>query len=100
MNKKMAGVALAVALVSPPAWADPTVITACQTISQPGAYVLANDIGSGTVEDADCLTITVSNVTIEPRRFLGLWGAPWNNCHGRVAGSSRDHRAERVGLWP
>jgi hypothetical protein len=68
MNKKMAGVALAVALVSPPAWADPTVITACQTISQPGAYVLANDIGSGT-EGADCLTITVSNVTIDLAGF-------------------------------
>jgi parallel beta-helix repeat protein len=40
------------------------VITACQTISQSGSYVLANDISG-----ANCLTITVSNVTIDLAGF-------------------------------
>jgi parallel beta-helix repeat protein len=67
MNKKMAGVALAAALVSPPAWADPTVITACQTISQSGSYVVANDIINGAADV--CLTINTDNVTIDLAGF-------------------------------
>ena len=89
MNKKMAGVALAAALVSPPAWADPTVITACQTISQSGSYVVANNIemgGSGT-----CLTITTNDVTINLAGFsvvgrnsaiLALGSTPQVPLHG------------------
>jgi hypothetical protein len=75
MNKKMAGVALAAALVSPPAWADPTVITACQTISAPGSYVLANNLRLLT---GPCLIIAASNVTIDLAGFniLTSRGAP------------------------
>ena len=50
------------------AQADPTVITACQEINQPGSYVLANDIGA--LSGPDCLTITASFVTIDLAGFL------------------------------
>ena len=42
---------------------EPTVITACQTISQPGRYLLANTIEMGGF--GTCLTITASGVTID-----------------------------------
>jgi parallel beta-helix repeat protein len=42
---------------------EPTVITACQTIDRPGAYVLANTIEMGGF--GTCLTITASRVTID-----------------------------------
>jgi parallel beta-helix repeat protein len=89
MNKKMAGLALAAALVSPPAWADPTVITACQTISQSGSYVLANDIINGAADA--CLTINTDNVTINLAGFsvagrnfaiLALGSTPQVPLHG------------------
>ena len=44
-----------------------TMITACQTISQPGAYELANNLTTGTT--GTCLPITVSNVTIDLAGF-------------------------------
>jgi hypothetical protein len=49
----------------PGARAAPIAITACQTISQPGSYVLANNLtGSG-----DCLVIITSFVTINLAGF-------------------------------
>jgi hypothetical protein len=55
----------------PGARAAPTAITACQTISQPGSYVLANNLtGSG-----DCLVITTSFVTINLAGFSIKAGA-------------------------
>jgi parallel beta-helix repeat protein len=50
------------------AQADPTVITACQEINQPGSYVLANDISSAGF--GDCLTINVSGVIIDLAGFM------------------------------
>jgi hypothetical protein len=50
--------------LGPGAQAAPTAITACQTISQPGPYVLANDIFS----PANCLVIT-ANDTIDLAGF-------------------------------
>jgi hypothetical protein len=67
MNKTIAGVTLAAALASLPVWAGPTEITQCQTISQPGSYVLANDIGSG--QQSNCLVIAASSVTIDLAGF-------------------------------
>ena len=67
MNKKMAGVALAAALVSPPAWADPTVITACQTISQPGSYKLVGNLA--ITGGAGCLIVAADDVTIDLAGF-------------------------------
>jgi hypothetical protein len=55
----------------PGARAAPIAITACQTISQPGSYVLANNLtGSG-----DCLVITTSFVTINLAGFSIKAGA-------------------------
>jgi parallel beta-helix repeat protein len=52
---------------------EPTVITACQTISQPGRYVLANSIL--TASGGPCLTITASGVTIDlDGFFVGAFG--------------------------
>jgi hypothetical protein len=49
-----------------PALAQPTTITACQTISKPGSYVLSGNLsGYG-----DCLVITASFVTIDLQGFL------------------------------
>jgi hypothetical protein len=45
--------------------AEPTAITACQTISQPGSYRLANNL-TGT---GDCLVITTDGVTIDLAGF-------------------------------
>ena len=57
----------------PGAQAAPTAITACQTITQPGSYVLANDL---TSTSADCLVITTSFVTINLAGFSISVGLP------------------------
>jgi hypothetical protein len=49
----------------PGARAAPIAITACQTISQPGSYVLANDLTSSGA----CLVIAASFVTINLAGF-------------------------------
>ena len=49
-----------------PALAQPTTITACQTISQPGAYVLAANLSNA---EGSCLVITASFVTIDLQGF-------------------------------
>jgi len=57
---------LGVILVAEPdAQAAPTAITACQTINQPGSYVLANNLTAS----GNCLTITVNFVTIDLAGF-------------------------------
>src|SRR5262249_1424025 len=48
------------------AMAAPTQITACQTITSAGSYVLANDIFSGS---GNCLVVTSSFVTIDLNGF-------------------------------
>lgn len=59
------GLVLGAAIVhAPGAQAAPTAITECQTISQSGSYVLANNITA-----IGCLEITVSNVTIDLAGF-------------------------------
>ena len=45
--------------------AEPTAITACQTISQPGSYRLANNLTA----TGDCLVITTDGVTIDLAGF-------------------------------
>jgi parallel beta-helix repeat protein len=59
--------ALGAMMLAPGAGAQPTAITACQTISQPGPYVVANDIES--FEANACLTITTDRVTIDLAGF-------------------------------
>jgi hypothetical protein len=49
----------------PGAQAAPTAITTCQTISESGSYVLANNIST----TGDCLMITASDVTIDLAGF-------------------------------
>ena len=73
----MAGVTLAAALASSPAWAGPTEITQCQVINQSGSYVVANDLAGTNPSNNNCLFITASFVTIDLRGFLigGLSGA-------------------------
>jgi parallel beta-helix repeat protein len=62
--------ALGAVVLAPGAVArEPTVITECQTISQPGRYVLANTIENAEGQDP-CLTITASGVTIDLDGFL------------------------------
>jgi hypothetical protein len=65
------------------AQAAPTAITACQTISQPGSYQLANNLLNNF--GVTCLVITTSFVTIDlagfsifadPRRGVGIKAAP------------------------
>ena len=68
MNKIMALASLAAVLASLPAWAGPTEITQCQTISQPGSYVLANNLGP-ELFNGPCLNITVGNVSIDLAGF-------------------------------
>jgi hypothetical protein len=46
--------------------AAPTLIAACQTINQPGSYVLANNLTA----HGDCLVITADFVTIDLAGFL------------------------------
>jgi len=53
------------------AQAAPIPIQACQTISQPGSYVLANDLTS----IGDCLVITADFVTIDLAGFTMRGGA-------------------------
>jgi hypothetical protein len=66
-------------VAGPGAQAAPTAITACQTISQPGSYQVANDLIGPFA--ATCLSITVNYVTIDlagfsilsdPRRGVGI----------------------------
>ena len=73
--------ALGAAIVAGPgAQAAPTAVTACQTISQPGSYVLANNLFNPNF-GATCLIITANDVTIDlagfsivadPRRGVGI----------------------------
>ena len=61
--------ALGAVALSPGAVArEPTVITACQTISQPGRYLLANSIIINN--GGPCLEITASGVTIDLDGFF------------------------------
>ena len=50
------------------AQAQPTAITACQTISQPGSYILVNNLTFTSLSGA-CLTIAASFVTIDLAGF-------------------------------
>jgi len=50
-------------VAGPGAQAAPTAITACQTISQPGSYVLANNLFNPNFA-ATCLIITASDVSL------------------------------------
>ena len=63
----MAGELLAAVLASLPAWAGPTEITACGTISQQVSYLLANNLFGSP--GAVCLMITTSFVTIDLAGF-------------------------------
>ena len=106
MNKKMAGVALAAALVSPPAWADPTVITACQTISQPGSYKLVGNLA--ITGGAGCLIVAADDVTIDLAGFSiigqqagagGIQSVPYLFGHGiAVRNGSISGFTDGVGL--
>jgi hypothetical protein len=69
MNKTMAGVTLAAALASLPAWAAPTEIKRCQTISEPGPYVLVNNLSFPGATAGTCLLITADFVTIDLAGF-------------------------------
>ncbi|WP_101294256.1 right-handed parallel beta-helix repeat-containing protein [Halegenticoccus soli] len=42
-----------------------TPITQCTTITEPGRYVLAEDLGDGTGLSASCITISSSHVTLD-----------------------------------
>jgi hypothetical protein len=55
-------------VVGPGAQAAPTAITACQTISQSGSYVLANNLFN-TPFGITCLIITVNDVTVDLAGF-------------------------------
>ena len=56
-------VALAVLTLFPStATAGPTPVSECRTLGAPGAYALAADIA---VDDATCIEITASNVTLD-----------------------------------
>jgi hypothetical protein len=64
-------IVIAVLLVSGVAWrpeaaAGPTELTACGTITQPGSYVLANNLTSSS----DCLVIDADFVTVDLNGFL------------------------------
>lgn len=59
-------ITLSVALSAKQAMAAPTQITACQTITLPGSYVLANDISAGS---GDCLVVNIGFVTIDLNGF-------------------------------
>jgi hypothetical protein len=47
----------------------PTPITICQTINQPGSYVLANNLTFTGPAGGTCLSITANNVTIDLAGF-------------------------------
>jgi hypothetical protein len=68
MNKTRAGLTLAATLASLPAWADPTEIEQCQTISQPGSYKLVSNL-TLTSPTPVCLPITANFVTIDLAGF-------------------------------
>jgi hypothetical protein len=51
------------------AQAQPTAITACQTISQPGPYELVNNLTFNGPSGSACLSITASFVTIDLAGF-------------------------------
>jgi hypothetical protein len=57
--------AIGAALVAGGATAEPTQITACQTLSASGSYVLANNLNPS----ADCLVIDAESVTIDLAGF-------------------------------
>jgi hypothetical protein len=60
-----AALAIAASVCAREASAAPTALTACQTINQPGSYVLANDLSI----TGECLVITTSLVTIDLAGF-------------------------------
>ena len=58
--------ALGATTLAPSAGTQPTQINSCQTISDPGSYVLVNNLSTS---DGDCLDITTSFVTINLAGF-------------------------------
>jgi hypothetical protein len=68
---------------------EPTPIKACQTISKPGSYELANNLTA----TGDCLLIATDFVTIDLAGFL-ISGAPNTGSGIRVAPEIVGHRLE------
>ena len=75
----------------------PTEIEKCQTISQPGSYKLVKNL-TFTVNQATCLPITTSNVTIDLAGFsiIGQQAGGSGDTRGPVLAGHR--RAKRVDL--
>jgi hypothetical protein len=63
-----------------PALAQPTTITACQTISQPGSYVLTTNISAPI--NGNCLVITTGPVTVDLQGFT-IFGRSSGGARGR-----------------
>jgi hypothetical protein len=86
----------AIVLVPVAAAREPTMIKACQTISQPGSYELANNL---TATAGDCLMITASFVTIDLAGFSIIDTRPEvpNPAAAIVAGDNTSGIAVRSG---
>jgi hypothetical protein len=72
---------------------EPTPIKACQTISKPGSYELANNLTA----TGDCLVITADFVTIDLAGFL-ISGAPNTGAGIRVAPEIVGHPLEGIAV--